>query len=82
MKVYEAADLVNDAYTGESVKVYRKEEVDEAIRKEGERLKEMAKALDDLVFECDGIFDTRRPTRTTYNNAFYVLKKHREQEKE
>lgn len=44
-----------------------------------ELLKEMAEALGDLVFECDGIFDTRKPSRETYNKAFYVLQKYREQ---
>ena len=42
-------------------------------------LKEMAEALDDLVFECDGVFNTRKPSRETYNKAFYVLQKYREQ---
>lgn len=83
MKIYEAADLAPDTYAGEyfqpSVKVYKKEDVDEEIIKKGELLKEMAEALDDLVFECDGIFDTRKPSRETYNKAFYVLQKYREQ---
>jgi hypothetical protein len=83
MKIYEAADLAPDTYAGEyfqpSVKVYKKEDVDEEIIKKGELLKEMAEALDDLVFECDGVFNTRKPSRETYNKAFYVLQKYREQ---
>ena len=83
MKIYEAADLAPDTYAGEyfqpSVKVYKKEDVDEEIIKKGELLKEVAEALGDLVFECDGIFDTRKPSRETYNKAFYVLQKYREQ---
>lgn len=83
MKIYEAADLAPDTYVGEyfqpSVKVYKKEDVDEEIIKKGELLKEMAEALDDLVFECDGVFNTRRPSRETYNKAFYVLQKYHEQ---
>ena len=83
MKIYEAADLAPDTYAGEyfqpSVKVYKKEDVDEEIIKKGELLKEVVEALGDLVFECDGIFDTRKPSRETYNKAFYVLQRYREQ---
>ena len=53
MKIYEAADLAPDAYAGEyfqpSVKVYKKEDVDEEIIKKGELLKEMAEALDKSI---------------------------------
>lgn len=84
MIVYEAADLAPDTYEGEyfqpSVKVYKKNDVDEEIKKKDELLKEMAEALDDLVFECDGVFNTRKPSRETYNKAFYVLQKYHEQE--
>lgn len=50
------------------------------VEKQNELLKEVAEALDDLVFECDGVFNTRRPTRATYNKAFYIMQKYREQE--
>ena len=49
MKIYEAADLSTDIYEGEyfqpSVKVYKKNDVDEEIKKKDELLKEMAEAL-------------------------------------
>ena len=32
--------------------------------------KELWKALDQLVFECDGVVQTQAPTRETYNRAF------------
>ena len=53
MKIYEAADLAPDTYEGEyfqpSVKVYKKNDVDEEIKKKDELLKEMAEALDKSV---------------------------------
>ena len=49
MKIYEAADLAPDTYEGEyfqpSVEVYKKNDVDEEIKKKDELLKEMARAI-------------------------------------
>ena len=68
----------------------KKQVLDDVVKKWGgggcpecegkdELLKEVVEALGVLVFECDGIFDTRKPSRETYNKAFYVLQKYRKQ---
>ena len=53
LRAYEAADLAPDTYEGEyfqpSVKVYEKDDADEEIKKKDELLKEMAKALEEVV---------------------------------
>ena len=53
LRAYEAADLAPDTYEGEyfqpSVKVYKKDDADEEIKKKDELLKEMAKALEEVV---------------------------------
>ena len=55
MKIYEAADLAPDTYEGEyfqpSVEVYKKNDVDEGIKKKDELLKEMAEALSQITEE-------------------------------
>jgi hypothetical protein len=43
-----------------------------------ELIKELAKALEDLSFECFAIFHTVAPSVETYNRTFEVLKKVRE----
>ncbi len=64
MKIYEAADLAPDIYEGEyfqpSVKVYKKNDVDEEIKKKDELLKEMAEALEDINEYINGTFVSPR----------------------
>ena len=40
--------------------------------------KELVETFDDLLFECDGIFYTKPPSKETYNKAFKLLKNYRE----
>ena len=40
--------------------------------------RELVEAFDDLLFECDGIFHTRPPSREVYNKAFKLLKNYKE----
>ncbi|SRR6266481_1119439 len=41
-------------------------------------LKETLKALEDLSFECDDVvYNTRAPSRDTYNDTFEILDKNR-----
>ena len=41
-------------------------------------LEELADALGKLLFECDDITNTCKPTRTTYNHGFAVLQKYQQ----
>lgn len=41
-------------------------------------LEELARVLGDLLFECDGVFDTCKPSRHTYNLGLASLEKYRE----
>ncbi len=79
MIVYEAADLAPDTYIGEyfqpSVKVYKKNDADEEIKKKDELLKEMAEALDGLLYRTDGITFQEK-----WDVGARVLQKYREQE--
>lgn len=42
---------------------------------------EIFKMLDDLVFECDGIIETRAPSRLIYNKAFRIISKYKNKKK-
>ena len=81
MIVYEAADLAPDTYIGEyfqpSVKVYKKNDADEEIKKKDELLKEMAEALDGLLYRTDGITFQEK-----WDVGARVLQKYHEQEGE
>ena len=80
LRAYEAADLAPDTYEGEyfqpSVKVYKKDDADEEIKKKDELLKEMAEALEEIV-HClsHGLQDCKASI-----TAKAILQKYHEQE--
>ena len=83
MIVYEAADLAPDTYIGEyfqpSVKVYKKNDADEEIKKKDELLKEMAEYLHDLLTKV-AWYGYDFQLETEFEEGKVIMQKYHEQE--